>query len=172
MSEEQTTLFKESTTDESLLALIRLSKSAQALNEEIEAAEKALKEKKDTLTSLTQKTIPDLMLTLGIEHLSLTGGDEIQLTTIYTGSASKDRMPEIAEWLKSQNADGIIDREYRIMENLVEQVRAAGFPVNEDMSIHHSRLKAFIREQMETNQEFPVHLFKAQALKHAKIVTK
>jgi hypothetical protein len=124
--------------DARLKTLVASAKKAQA---DIEQGENWLAEKQRELKNLVEIQIPAVMQELGIEEASLDTGESISVKEQIFANISQERQVAAFQWLRDNGHGGIIKR-----------------PEPKD-TVHHSTLKALMKELLENGTEVPVELF-------------
>lgn len=129
---------------------------------EVKNLEEQLVNAKAEVETLSLQTLPDLMNSLGITEITLANGTKIKIAPHVVGYISKDDMPRVEAWLEANNASAIMKRKLVVDFDNKERLVESNVPFKSDVSIHHSTLQAFIKEQVGTNQNFPRELFGVQ----------
>lgn len=137
---------------------------------EIDRLEEELAAKKRAFRELNEVTIPEKMMEMGITEVTLDDDTKLTMRQYYSAKISPEREEEAFAWLTANGHDGIIkskvncsfgrgDEETRKEEQLVRMLDNAEIPYDRKRGVHHSTLKAFVREQIESGQNFPQTLF-------------
>ena len=120
------------------------------------------------LKRLTEETIPELMTACGIELIALDSGVKVSVKPFYAAKIPDEKKPEAFKWLRKHGHDGIIKSEVTSRFNRGEQhemravirvLRENKFPYEQKDSVHHSTLKAFVRDAIESGEQIPTDLF-------------
>lgn len=153
---------------EKLGSVAVLANKQIALESEIEIKEIELAKLKERVNLLSTKTIPDLMLELGLQEIKLSNGAKVKIEPFYSAKIPDGKKEEAYKWLETTNNNGIIKcnvvlpfpKGSRTLALKALEILQKKFPaVILDESIHHSTLKAFVREQITTNKPIPHELF-------------
>jgi hypothetical protein len=149
--------------------LTELAKDAVALEKELEADEAALKEKQGRLDKILMGYIPDIMKELDLEEYKLKDGSKIAVKEDIKTHLSEEHKPEAFAWLRANDFDGIIKTvvsanfgkgEADLAEKAREALVAAGFTQAAlSDSVHHTTLKAFVKERLEEGTNIPLDVF-------------
>jgi hypothetical protein len=139
--------------------LITLGEQLTKEHKDLMDLEARIEQTKADIGMLEKRLIPDIMNMVGLTELKLKDGSKITLKPDVGGSVPKDRMEAVSDWLEANNSAAIMKRSLVVDFDKKEQLIAANTPFSINTSIHHSTLQAFIREQVETNPEFPRELF-------------
>lgn len=152
-----------------LNTLVALCKYLAEFEDKKGKLEEELKYVEQRIKDLSTRSIPDLMQTINLTELRLTDGRKIAVRPDIVASVSKERMPQVLEWLHAHNAQAIAKQKLMVdINNLTETERAAltqavenlGARPTIDASIHPSTLRAFVKEQLEQGTpDFPRELF-------------
>jgi len=146
-----------------------LKEQAMALieiNNEIEALEAALKEKKAIRNHLQQKVLPDVMAEAGVSVFEVVGGPRIRLSEYVGGTIPKDpeRRARAFETLDSIGGGDLIKADVHsifargerpMAQALYQELAAKGLPVSIEEKIHPQSLWAFIREKLRAGEPVP-----------------
>jgi hypothetical protein len=138
------------------------AKEAASLEEQIEAIEAQLKSKKERLSFLTEVSMPEIMMEIGMEQLKLMTGQKCTLTKFYAASIPAETQDAAFEWMRKNNYDSLIknkveasfgkgedEKVNKLMETLVDY----GFTCK--TSVHPMTLKSFVKERMEAGDTLP-----------------
>lgn len=149
-------------------------------NRQINALEEQLKELSAQRDRLSNQEIPDIFMAAGLEELKLDTGEKVQVTAFYSASLSDENpnKPAALTWLRQHNFDAIIKNQVVVpfgkgedakAKQVVAQLRLAGYEPRQLETVHPQTLKAFVRERIESGEEFPRELFKVYEGKQTKI---
>lgn len=144
-----------------------LLEKKEDLEQKISEQEKLIKKDKELLRELTENLIPDLMNEMGLSEFKTKDGKTVSIEKFYSASISKDRFETASEWLRETNNDGIIKheilvpvgRETELLEKVTAILSEAGVGFENKESVHHSTLRAFVKERIENGQPLPLDLF-------------
>lgn len=137
-----------------------------------EELEKATVDCDETIKSLVEVEIPNLMRTLGLEEIKLATGHTVKLIPVYSASLAEERKPEGYKWLEDNGYGALVKTklilEYGKGEEEEEKKKKAkvtltkqGFEFEEKNDVHHKTLQAFVKERYEKGEQFPEKLFGA-----------
>lgn len=152
-------------TEEKIKSLASMAREQLQLEQSIEDAEKALKDKKDQLQTLSEFKIPELFNELGLSEFKLSNGLKVKVSPFYSGKITDE---SAYDWLEENEHGDIIKGEFIVQYRRPDapklqafQALAAsmGLSVVEKMGVHAMTLKAFIRSQIESGQPLPRELF-------------
>ncbi len=131
------------------------------LEDEVKAAKKALLQ--------TERTdLPDLMMELGLTQIKLENGMVVDVKEDCTASLTAATKDAAFKWMIENNFGGLIKTEVSIpygrgdREQAVELVKtldAQDIKADLSESVHHSTLKAFVKERLAEGDAIPMELF-------------
>jgi hypothetical protein len=128
--------------------IITLADTLDRVLTDIDNLKASLAEKEIAKKRISETLLPDIMGQIGVTEIKLTGGRKVVIKDdIYT-SAPEAKIEAITEWLNARNMGSIIKTK---------------------PSIHHSTLKAFVKEQLAVDPEFPRELFGVHEVQKATI---
>ena len=154
--------------DDRLVTIVTIARLIESLTDEIDADTKVLETKTERLKDLSERQLPDLLQNVGLKELSLVGGRKVSIKTDYFASIPKGSAATYA-WLRERNMGGIIKTEIQVDKSHLRQLAAASIPYETNESVHHSTLRAFVKEQFEAGNELPSELFKVHTVERAVI---
>jgi hypothetical protein len=154
----------------SLEKIIALAEQQGDAGRRIDMLEAELKEAKEIYRQITENDIPEAMEALGLTEFSLKDGRTIRLEQRVHASIPKGRESVAFKWLRDNNYDSIIKREINfrfgkgddgVASQLVDLIKQAlsVVPDHDKESVHHSTLKAFVRELLEDGVQLPEEAF-------------
>jgi len=156
--------------NEGLSGIGALAKRAKELEKEIEDLEAGVSERKDQYRKLVEESIPGMLAELGMKSFQMSDGSTISIKPFYSASIKEENRAQAFEWLRNHGYDDIIKnivsvrfgrKEDHLCEDLLIQLRAQGFPVEQAQKVESQTLKAWVREMVERGTEFPTDLFGA-----------
>jgi len=156
--------------DEELQGISALAKRAKVLQKEVEDLEAVTKERKDQLRKLTEQAIPEALAETGMRGFVMEDGSRVELKDFYSASISAARKAEAFQWLRDHGMDDIIKNtvsvrfgrgEDELCSRLLEILGTQGYPAEQAEKVEPMTLKAWVKEQTERGNEFPMDLFGA-----------
>jgi hypothetical protein len=156
--------------DEELQGISALAKRAKVLQKEVEDLEAVTKERKDQLRKLTEQAIPEALAETGMRGFVMEDGSKVELKDFYSASISAARKAEAFQWLRDHKMDDLIKNtvsvkfgrgEDELCSRLLEILGTQGYPAEQTEKIEPMTLKAWVKEQTERGNEFPMDLFGA-----------
>lgn|SRR6188768_30821 len=151
-----------------LSKLSRLVKEMQETEADIELWKAALAEKTKHLASLRTVQIPEALQDVGLRNLTTADGAYVEIKPFYSGECDT---PEHFEWLEKNGEADIakVTLELRFPLSKTEELdkmRAyldeKGLPYSEDVTVHHSTLKRWIKDMVEKGKPLDRELFNIQ----------
>jgi hypothetical protein len=149
------------------------------LENEVEALELTLAEKKEQLKSVQEMKLPTAMQGVGINKFTTKDGFSIQVKPYYSASIKEDNQVDCFNWLINNKHDDIIKNEIKtsfgrgedtLANKVLEVLATMHIPCTNKKSVHPQTLSAFVREQVESgNPNFPLDTFKVFIGQKAKI---
>ena len=136
------------------------------LKREQEEAEKRLKHIKRQIHYLATREIPQEMVELGIDYVE-SSGMSISKQQVVSGSipADPERRERAMDWLKDNDAGGLIRTEVKVAFGVNQSNEASHFiggleeggqNFDAKVSVHPSSLKAFVRERLRSGEDVDV----------------
>jgi hypothetical protein len=147
-----------------------LARKIKRQQDKVERLDRELKDEKQALLKLTDEDLPSTMADLGLSKFSLDDGSTVEVKPTYGASILVKDRPAAYEWLRENGFDDIIKNVISCQFGRGEDDQASafhafasqqGYPADQNESIHSSTLKAFVKERIETGEDFPHTLFGA-----------
>jgi len=147
-----------------------LARKIKQQQDKVERLDRELKDEKQALLKLTDEDLPSTMADLGLSKFSLDDGSTVEVKPTYGASILVKDRPAAYEWLRENGFDDIIKNVISCQFGRGEDDQASafhafasqqGYPADQNESIHASTLKAFVKERIETGEDFPHTLFGA-----------
>ena len=134
------------------------------LQAQIGNAEDNLQKLKEQEKELSQEVIPEHLALLGILDLKLVDGSRISAEPFYSARISADKIDAGHDWLRTKGHGALIKNVVSVQfgqgeddraQEVIDVLKKEGLLPEQKESVHPSSLKAFVREQIESNnQEF------------------
>jgi len=147
-----------------------LARKIKYQQDKVERLDRELKDEKQALLKLTDEDLPSTMADLGLSKFSLDDGSTVEVKPTYGASILVKDRPAAYEWLRENGFDDITKNIVSCQFGRGEDDQASafhafasqqGYPADQNESIHASTLKAFVKERIETGEDFPHTLFGA-----------
>lgn len=164
--------------DDKLRTIGTLAAKQARLEQEVKDAEARLEVLKGELAQVAEHDLPEAIALTGLTEFKLEDGSKVEVGDDYYAnipSADTDK-PELLKrrlaafnWLRDNNHADLIKNEIKVsltkgQDELAQRTMRgldnAGIPYNNTEQVHHSTLKAFVREQVENGTAgFPQDTF-------------
>lgn len=172
--------------DERLTRLSTLATKQLMIEEAILNTEVRLDSLKKDLKLVSEVAIPDLMIQIGMSKFTLTNGAQVQVKPFYAGRIDDENREEASAWLNDNGHGALINKTLALdfgkadgidWKKVIAEIAATiGEEIDVDIKlnqgVHHATLNAFIKEQIEAGNKFPLDLFKAFIGNKTKITLK
>lgn len=148
--------------------LVGMASALRDVTSSIEEGEKALKSLKDRQRSLKEEVLPLAMEEIGLKSFTLDSGETISVSEEITASIPAPKREDAYLWLKDKGFGGLIKTQVTASFDkggldeavaLSGALRQQGLSTSLVQSVHHSTLKAFVKEQLKSSEDFPMDLF-------------
>jgi len=156
--------------DNILAQLSGLALDQKRAEAEVAKAEEALATAKAELSRISEREIPDLMDKAEMAEYTTKDGIKIKIKEKVHGSIPKATEAQAFEWLKENEHDNLIKREFKIqfgkddekwadkfLKDLQKRKRPLAFELKR--TVHPSTLSSFVTGQLEAGVDFPMDTF-------------
>ena len=143
-------------------------KEMQALQQQLEIQEDAIKQKKKDIEHISGEVIPTMLSEMGLSSLKLQDGSSVEVKTNYSATITQANKEAAFNWLRENGLSDIIKNEISVSFGRNEDNKAADYaelakgqglePVQK-LKVEPMTLKALVRERMEAGKEMPTELF-------------
>jgi len=162
-----------------LSQLSQLAEKQAAAAAKVADLEAQLNKAREELRDIAERQVPELMDQIGIGEFKTTTGLKIKIDETLRASIPKDKAPLAFAWLKNNGHGSLIKRVVSVAfgrgeDEKADELRqrlADEFEVDDNDSVHHSTLAAFVREKLRNGEEVPLDLFGVHRLRVSKIET-
>ena len=143
-------------------------KEMQALQQQLEIQEEALKQKKKDIEHISGEVIPTMLSEMGLSFLKLQDGSSVEVKTNYSATITQANKEKAFNWLRENGLGDIIKNEISVSFGRNEDNKAAdyaelaksqGLDPMQKLKVEPMTLKALVRERMEAGKEMPTELF-------------
>ena len=140
----------------------------EAMQQQLEIQEDAIKEKKKQIQHLSGEVIPTMMSEMGLAELKLHDGSHLKVSTSYRATITEANKVAAFNWLRKNGLGDIIKNEISVSFGRNEENKAAdyaalaqerGFQPTQKLKVEPMTLKALVRERTEAGKEMPTELF-------------
>ena len=151
--------------DNSMKALNDMATEQDKLEDDVRQQEASLKLTKKSLYNVKQKSLPELMKSLGMADFTTTSGLRIKLTEEMSASLKGKYKEPALDWLEKSGNGSIIQNDIVAAfkkgdedkaQALVDELANRGFVVSYDQNIHTGTFKSLIKELLENGEEVPI----------------
>lgn len=153
-----------------LTTVAGVARAIRDKEQEISALEQKLKDEKKALLKLTDEELPTMLAEIGLTSMKLDDGSEVTVKPTYGASILVDNRPAAYDWLRDHGYDDIIKNTVACAFGRGEDDQASafkafaetqGYVAEQKTEIHPQTLRAFVKERVESGDEFPMELFGA-----------
>lgn len=153
-----------------LKSVAAIARTIATKEEQLAQLEAQIKETKKELLKLTDEDLPGLLHEMGLAKFALEDGSEVSVKPTYGASIKVDNREAAFEWLRTHGYDDIIKNSVSCSFGRGEDELAAqfsrmaaeqGYVPENKTEVHPQTLKAWVKERVETGEEFPMELFGA-----------
>ena len=140
----------------------------EAMQQQLEIQEDAVKEKKKQIEHISGEVIPTMMTEMGLSELKLQDGSHLKVSTSYKAHITEANKEMAFNWLRNNGLGDIIKNEISVSFGRNEDNKAAsyaelakgqGFQPTQKMKVEPMTLKALVRERIEAGKEMPTEIF-------------
>lgn len=152
-------------TTETILEALRQLKAAKDTRE---AMEQNLKDVTTLITDFEERLIPEMMMAMGLSEFTTAEGLKITLSKYYSAKIPAEKQAEAFAWLEENGFGGLIKSNYEVpfsrddherSKRFAETLDAAGVDYSLKEAVHPQTLKAWVKEQVESDKPVPTDLF-------------
>ena len=161
-----------------------IAKSCNKLLEtqkELNTLDDHIKTLKETESTLSEQTIPDLMHRAGVSLIKLKDGSSVEVKPFYSARIPVSRTEEAFTWLRDNGHGDLIKNNVlltfgRTQDNeaksLVADLREKGHNVKQTEKVEPMTMKAFVKEKIQEGKDVPSEVFGVYVASKTKIITK
>ena len=140
----------------------------EAMQQQLEIQEDAIKEKKKQIQHISGEVIPTMMSEMGLAELKLHDGSHLKVSTSYKAHISEANKEAAYNWLRENGLGDIIKNEISVSfgrnednkaADYAELAKSSGFQPTQKMKVEPMTLKALVRERLESGKEMPTEIF-------------
>jgi len=140
----------------------------EAMQQQLEIQEDAIKEKKKQIQHISGEVIPTMMSEMGLAELKLHDGSHLKVSTSYRATITEANKVAAFNWLRKNGLGDIIKNEISVSFGRNEDNKAAdyadlargqGFEPTQKLKVEPMTLKALVRERIEAGKEMPTEIF-------------
>ena len=140
----------------------------EAMQQQLEIQEDAIKEKKKQIQHISGEVIPTMMSEMGLAELKLHDGSHLKVSTSYRATITEANKEAAFNWLRNNGLGDIIKNEISVSFGRNEDNKAAdyaalaqerGYQPTQKLKVEPMTLKALVRERIEAGKEMPTEIF-------------
>ena len=140
----------------------------EAMQQQLEIQEDAIKEKKKQIQHISGEVIPTMMSEMGLSQLKLMDGSQIDVKPFYNATITQANKEAAYNWLRSNGLGDIIKNEVVVSFGRGEDNKAAeyaelakgqGLQPTQKLKVEPMTLKALVRERIEAGKPMPAEIF-------------
>ena len=140
----------------------------EAMQQQLEIQEDAIKEKKKQIQHISGEVIPTMMSEMGLAELKLHDGSHLKVSTSYRATITEANKVAAFNWLRKNGLGDIIKNEISVSFGRNEDNKAAdyaalaqerGYQPTQKLKVEPMTLKALVRERIEAGKEMPTEIF-------------
>jgi hypothetical protein len=147
-----------------------LANDTEKLQKVIETKEEELKKDKEKLRKYIEVYLPEAMMGIGMQEFTLVDGTQLTKSEKYYANISQINNAEAMSWLE-ENGFGPLIRESisanfghtnedkHFIAAMLNTLKKWKIGFKRGRNIHHSTLRAFVKEQIESGVDLPMQLF-------------
>jgi hypothetical protein len=161
-----------------LKRVVKLANQLSDATTEVERLTQELKDAKKIQLGLEREDLPTLMNEIGLTELTLENGQKIKIEEDCDTSITEATRERAIAWLSENGFGGLIKTAVLVefgRGEVAEAHEAAEalmdkYPQTRSTeTVHHSTLKAFVKEQLSEGANFPMDLFNVHSFSKAVI---
>ena len=151
--------------EDKLGRLTALAREQLKLQHEIEDMQLRLKGRQEALEKISEHEIPELMFEIGTKSIQLLDGRWLKINPFYSGKITG---PECYDWLEQNGYADIVKTNIVVAMKMSDVDKAAavrkllhdnGIDWDENSGVHHSTLKAWIKDTINSGKPIDRDLF-------------
>ena len=155
---------------EGVKSIAEVARLLRQKDEEIENLEKILKEAKKERDKISLEDLPSLLQEIGMTSFELDDGSKVKVGAVYGAHIKVENREEAFNWLRENAHDDIIKNtvtcqfgrgEDNQAPAFLDMAEKNGFIAEQKTAVHPQTLRAWVKEQTENGNEFPMDLFGA-----------
>ena len=117
---------------------------------------------------VSEQELPDAMQEVGLTEITLSTGEKISVKEFYNAHISKANQAVAYKWLVDNGHESLIKNDVLLkfdrgeaekVDQTVSALKARGLAPEVRQSVHHSSLKAFVKEQFTAGNDIPTEPF-------------
>ncbi len=164
-----------------LASVAEIARAVRNQEDLVNKLDDELKEAKRELLKLTDEDLPSMLLELGLNSFELEDGSKVTVRPTYGAHIKAENKATAFDWLRQNGFDDIIKNtvscnfgrgEDQEASQFIDYAQGLGYAAEQKTDVHHSTLKAFVKERVQNGETFPMELFGAYVGQRANIARK
>ncbi len=164
-----------------LASVAEIARAVRNQEDLVNKLDDKLKEAKRELLKLTDEDLPAMLLELGLSSFELEDGSKVTVRPTYGAHIKAENKATAFDWLRQNGFDDIIKNtvscnfgrgEDQEASQFIDYAQGLGYAAEQKTDVHHSTLKAFVKERVQNGETFPMELFGAYVGQRANIARK
>lgn len=164
--------------DDRLRTLGERCEDLEEVRESIKSAKAKLKALEEDQFKLENESIPTLLEELNMKSVTLNTGTKVSVEEVYKAYISEENQADAFAWLRENGFDDIIKNDIVVTfgrgeednaSELYQRLRDEGQAPIQKSGVHHSTLKAFVKEQIQKGVDLPRDKFGVYVTNKVKI---
>ena len=164
-----------------LASIAEIARAVRNQEDLVNKLDDELKEAKRELLKLTDEDLPAMLLELGLSSFELEDGSKVTVRPTYGAHIKAENKATAFDWLRQNGFDDIIKNtvscnfgrgEDQEASQFIDYAQGLGYAAEQKTDVHHSTLKAFVKERVQNGETFPMELFGAYVGQRANIARK
>tara|TARA_R110002049_G_scaffold210072_2_gene380928 strand:+ start:954 stop:1622 length:669 start_codon:yes stop_codon:yes gene_type:complete len=164
-----------------LASVAEIARAVRNQEDLVNKLDDELKEAKRELLKLTDEDLPAMLLELGLSSFELEDGSKVTVRPTYGAHIKAENKATAFDWLRQNGFDDIIKNtvscnfgrgEDQEASQFIDYAQGLGYAAEQKTDVHHSTLKAFVKERVQNGETFPMELFGAYVGQRANIARK
>ena len=156
--------------DSNLKGVAKLAQQITDQQSLVKNLEEKVREAKKELYKMSDHELPQMLMEMGVSSFKLQDGSEVEIKKTYGASIPVDKREEAFEWLRQNGHGDMVKNIVSVNFGMGEDQKAAeflskvseqGLSPEQAESVHSSTLRAWIKDQTEKGEPFPMELFGA-----------
>ena len=164
-----------------LASIAEIARAVRNQEDLVNKLDDELKEANRELLKLTDEDLPAMLLELGLSSFELEDGSKVTVRPTYGAHIKAENKATAFDWLRQNGFDDIIKNtvscnfgrgEDQEASQFIDYAQGLGYAAEQKTDVHHSTLKAFVKERVQNGETFPMELFGAYVGQRANIARK
>lgn len=164
-----------------LLEIAELAEQQLKAAQEVEIAERNLKDKKEQLREISERILPEKMEQLGLQDYTTTSGTHIEVEDKTKGYLTIENRNAGFDWMERSGFGPLIKQKLTVLfgkkdfekaKSLLVELLDRGFVAGMEREVHWKTMDAFIRNQLAEGNSIPLEIFSVDRKKITSVTLK